>query len=391
MLAFGLGVLAVAALLRRRSWLAVALVAVAAARPRHHGALVRGARRRGAGRPRSAAAPARHRAARRSRPWSCVAAVAAGPLRGRWRRWTRRGCRRSRARTRCSPRSGRRGRGSANLGLLRRCSGGRIGARARRGDATAEDAALVWGATALVALFLVTLPLGRGAAVAARCSCRSRACSGWSISWSCSRRTSDRRRGRAAIRGRARAAAVAGRALPCSSLATGRGAYVMLVERPERAAVRGAPPATRRGRTPWRWLRRQPRDAHVLADPGHAWKYGTSVRVSAERDVFLEEVKDSALAIYSRDVAVRVVERTQRCRRLRDADRRARARARAAATISTTWSPRPTCRCRSPTATSSSGSIRCGSRRPLRRYLARDLHPQLVERTRVQHLGDPTI
>ena len=59
------------------------------------------------------------------------------------------------------------------------------------------------------------------------------------------------------------------------------------------------------------WLRRQPRDTHVLADPGHGWKYGTSVRVSAERDVLLEEVKDSALAIYSRDVAARVVERTQ--------------------------------------------------------------------------------
>lgn len=59
------------------------------------------------------------------------------------------------------------------------------------------------------------------------------------------------------------------------------------------------------------WLRRQPRDTHVLADPGHGWKYGTSVRVSAERDVLLEEVKDSALAIYSREVAVRVVDRTQ--------------------------------------------------------------------------------
>jgi hypothetical protein len=33
------------------------------------------------------------------------------------------------------------------------------------------------------------------------------------------------------------------------------------------------------------------------------------VRVSAARDVFLEDVKDSAIAIYSRDVALRVVER----------------------------------------------------------------------------------
>ena len=43
--------------------------------------------------------------------------------------------------------------------------------------------------------------------------------------------------------------------------------------------------------------------------PGHGWKYGTSVRVSAERDVFLEEVKDSAIAIYSRDVALRYNDR----------------------------------------------------------------------------------
>jgi hypothetical protein len=59
-----------------------------------------------------------------------------------------------------------------------------------------------------------------------------------------------------------------------------------------------------------RWVARQPPAAQVLADPGHAWKYGTSVRVSGRHDVFLEEVKDSALAIYSRDVARRVVERT---------------------------------------------------------------------------------
>ena len=58
-----------------------------------------------------------------------------------------------------------------------------------------------------------------------------------------------------------------------------------------------------------RWLSRQPVTTHVLADPGHSWKYGTSVRVSATRDVFLEDVKDSAIAIYSRDVAHRVVER----------------------------------------------------------------------------------
>ncbi len=58
-----------------------------------------------------------------------------------------------------------------------------------------------------------------------------------------------------------------------------------------------------------RWIARTPADTHVLADPGHAWKYGTSVRVAGERDVYLEEVKDLALALYSRDVAVEALRR----------------------------------------------------------------------------------
>ena len=58
-----------------------------------------------------------------------------------------------------------------------------------------------------------------------------------------------------------------------------------------------------------RWISRTPADTHVLADPGHAWKYGTSVRVTGERDVYLEEVKDLALALYSRNVAVEALRR----------------------------------------------------------------------------------
>jgi hypothetical protein len=57
------------------------------------------------------------------------------------------------------------------------------------------------------------------------------------------------------------------------------------------------------------WIAKTPADSHVLADPGHAWKYGTSVRVSGERDVYVEEVKDLALALYSREVALRALER----------------------------------------------------------------------------------
>ena len=62
------------------------------------------------------------------------------------------------------------------------------------------------------------------------------------------------------------------------------------------------------------WIARTPAATHVLADPGHAWKYGTSVRVAGQRDVYLEEVKDLALALYSRDVAVEALERIHHAR-----------------------------------------------------------------------------
>lgn len=57
------------------------------------------------------------------------------------------------------------------------------------------------------------------------------------------------------------------------------------------------------------WLRTQPATWHVLADPGHAWKFGSSVRVAAARDTLLESGKDTAFALYDRDVAERVAER----------------------------------------------------------------------------------
>jgi hypothetical protein len=59
------------------------------------------------------------------------------------------------------------------------------------------------------------------------------------------------------------------------------------------------------------WISRTPIESHVLADPGHAWKYGTSVRVAGERDVLIEEVKDTAVALYSRQVAMWVLGRIQ--------------------------------------------------------------------------------
>jgi len=58
------------------------------------------------------------------------------------------------------------------------------------------------------------------------------------------------------------------------------------------------------------WVRTHtPRNAFILADPGHAWKFGTAVRIGAERDVYLEETKDVAMAMYSKAAAARVAAR----------------------------------------------------------------------------------
>jgi len=170
-------------------------------------------------------------------------------------------------------------------------------ARRRHGTSTDEERAILWGATALVVLFLATFPL-----VLARIALPvqlqiSRVF--WIVDFVTLMCVIGLARSERAVR--TVAALLIG-------VACVRGVYVMAVEHPERPLFAMHLPATE-----WeeaaRWLKSQPSDIHVLADPGHAWKYGTSIRVAAERDVFLEDVKDSAVAIYSRDVAVRFAER----------------------------------------------------------------------------------
>lgn len=301
MLAFGLGTLAVAAVLRRRPWVAIGLIAVSALI--HVTTALGFAILVGVA---LAVLDARLRrfaiAGGVVAAVVLVAAVTMGPLRGTlatmddmwlqaiaskdslfatdWPVWA----------------------WAANLGFLGLLWWAHRW-RARRGDATPEDAALVWGATALVALFLVTLPLvAAGLALAVQFQISR-------VFWLVDFLALVYFIAVVADSGKVRARRAAMVALVLVALSTGRGAYVMLVERPDRALFEVHLPDS-----PWedamRWVARQPPDEHVLADPGHAWKYGTSVRVSAERDVLLEEVKDSALAIYSRDVAVRFVERT---------------------------------------------------------------------------------
>jgi hypothetical protein len=184
--------------------------------------------------------------------------------------------------------------------------------RLSRGVATTEDTALMCGATALVVVFLVTLPLVAQAVALPVQLQISR------VFWLLDLLATvylltlcDLRPSKASPhlsgRGPARAGPYA-IAILLSTVSVARGAYIILVEQADRPLVQ-----LHLADTPWhdamRWLRQQPIDVHVLADPGHAWRFGTSARVSGERDVFIEDVKDSAIAIYSRDVAARVVER----------------------------------------------------------------------------------
>ena len=88
-----------------------------------------------------------------------------------------------------------------------------------------------------------------------------------------------------------------------------RGFYVLVIET-KRPLMQASLPAG-----DWsdalNWLRQQPANWQVLADPNHAAKFGFSVRVGALRDTVLEQSKDASLAIYERDIALRVAERRE--------------------------------------------------------------------------------
>lgn len=88
-----------------------------------------------------------------------------------------------------------------------------------------------------------------------------------------------------------------------------RGFYVLVIEmkRPLMQASLAAGDWT----DALNWLQQQPTNWQVLADPAHASKFGASVRVGAMRDTVLEQSKDSGAAIYERDIALRVTERRE--------------------------------------------------------------------------------
>ena len=183
--------------------------------------------------------------------------------------------------------------------------------RRRLGVAHPREAGMVAGLAALVAIFALTLPfVAQRMAIAVQFQI-SRVfwmldfTSSVYLVWVLADLSETARAAGSPAKAQAAAMAVA-IVLVCAACA--RGAYVTFVEHPERAIVQYGLPAS-----DWidamTWLRSTPVGTHVLADPAHAWREGTSVRVAARRDVFFEEVKDTAMAMYSRRVAMRAVER----------------------------------------------------------------------------------
>lgn len=182
--------------------------------------------------------------------------------------------------------------------------------RRRAGVATAGETGLVWGVGALLVVLAATLPLNTARLAffvqlqAPRVLWLVDLIAVASLVWLLAEAGGGEADGPVGNDRRARAVA-----LVILALSAGRGLYVSFVEHPERALVQVGLPATEWNRS-LEWIDvNTPADALVVADPGHAWRHGTSVRVGARRDVLLEEVKDTAMAMYSREGAARVLDR----------------------------------------------------------------------------------
>ena len=198
----------------------------------------------------------------------------------------------------------------ANLGTA--CLAiGTLAWRVHRGAATSREGGLLAGAVALTAGFLVTLPaVTMGSALFVQLQI-SRvfwildllgvvALVWWLVDGPPAAATPVAARP-APVRWRQAAAVV------IVGAAVARGGWVAFVEHADRAVVASTLPEDDWARV-LRWASGQPAQAHFLADPGHGWRYGAPLRY-AGRDVFLEEVKDTAMATYSRESAARVIER----------------------------------------------------------------------------------
>lgn len=89
-----------------------------------------------------------------------------------------------------------------------------------------------------------------------------------------------------------------------------RGSYVNFVMFPDRPLAEIDVRDDDWGRT-MAWAQGTDVASAWLADPVHAATYGTSVRLAGRRDVLVEALKDGALGMYDRSVAMRTMERLE--------------------------------------------------------------------------------
>ncbi len=176
------------------------------------------------------------------------------------------------------------------------------GARQRAGVATAQDRGLVAGCLALAAVFAVAVPL-----TAARVALAVQLQPGrvflvldfvtvlYAVWWLAEGGRARARRGRLVAVALALASAV-------------RGGYQKVVLFPDRPVAQVTVRDDDWGRV-MAWAQTTEVGSGWLADPLHAAVYGTSVRLAGRRDVFVEAFKDAALGMYDRDVALRTQER----------------------------------------------------------------------------------
>jgi hypothetical protein len=92
------------------------------------------------------------------------------------------------------------------------------------------------------------------------------------------------------------------------ALSTARGVYSCFVQFPDRPLL-----AIDLQHADWReamtWARTTPAATAFLADPHHAALYGSTVRAAGQRDVLIDQLKDPAIAMYDRGLAMRLEDR----------------------------------------------------------------------------------
>jgi hypothetical protein len=176
--------------------------------------------------------------------------------------------------------------------------------RWRRASGLAQDveAGLVTGALGLAAVFIVVLPFNAAHVALAVQLQASRLF--WMLDflaviylvWALTE-------GPVATTRRAAIATIA-----LCALSVARGGYVKFVEFPQRPLAQIGIPDNDWGKA-MAWARTTDVGSEWLADPIHAARYGMSLRVAAGRDVFVEALKDAAIGMYDRTVAIRTRDR----------------------------------------------------------------------------------